>query len=54
MAASADASGTISVEETMRGNHRRHEETISVPNWPSSQHTVSVYFKDYAAKTLRR
>jgi hypothetical protein len=53
MPASPDASGTIAVEETMRGN-RRHEETINVPNWPSDQHTVSVYFKDYAAKALRR
>ena len=50
--ASADASGTIPVEETMRGN-RRHAETINVPNWPSDQHTVTVYFKDYAAKEFR-
>ena len=43
-------SGTIALAETMRGN-RRHQETINVPNWPSDEHVVSVYFKDYAAKT---
>lgn len=48
-----DASGTIAVEETMRGK-RRHRETINVPNWPSDNHGVSVYFKDYAAKAYRR
>ena len=52
MPASPDASGTIAVEETMRGN-RRHAETINVPNWPSDQHTVSVFFRDYAAKEFR-
>src|SRR3712207_5137005 len=34
---SPDASGTIAIEETMRGK-RRHRETINVPNWPSDQH----------------
>ncbi len=52
-AASPDASGTIPVSETMRGN-RRHEETINVPNWASDQDFVSVYFKDYAAKAFQR
>jgi hypothetical protein len=46
--ASPDASGTITVKETMRGSG--HEETINVPNWPSDQHTVSVYFRDYVAE----
>jgi hypothetical protein len=45
--ASPDASGTIAVKETMRGSG--HEETVNVPNWPSSQHSVSVYFRDYVA-----
>jgi hypothetical protein len=49
MPASPDASGTISVRETMRGN-RRHSVTTNVPSWPSGAHTVSVYFKDYPAK----
>jgi hypothetical protein len=48
--ASPDASGTIAVKETMRG--AGHEETINVPDWPSNQHTVSVYFRDYVAKTF--
>jgi hypothetical protein len=48
--ASPDASGTIAVRETMRGSG--HEETINVPNWPSSQHTVSVYFRDYVAEAF--
>lgn len=47
--ASPDASGTIAVEETMR-DPGGHEETINVPNWPSDQHAVSVYFKDYVAE----
>jgi hypothetical protein len=46
MPASSDASGTISVTETVRASGG-HTETINVPNWRSDQHTVSVYFKDY-------
>ena len=46
MPASSDASGTISVTETVRASGG-HTETINVPNWASDQHTVSVYFKDY-------
>lgn len=53
MAASPDASGSIEVKETMRepGGFKR---TINVPDWPSDQHTVSVYFKDYAAKAFKK
>jgi hypothetical protein len=51
--ASADASGTVAVTETMRGN-RRHSVTTNVPNWPAVAHTNSVYFKDYPAKAYRR
>ena len=53
MPASPDASGSIEVEETMRGN-RPHVETINVPNWPSGADTVSVYFRDYVAKEYKR
>ena len=49
---SPDASGTVAVTETMRGN-RRHTITTNVPNWPAGAHTVSVYFKDYAAKAYK-
>ena len=52
MAASPDASGTIAVTETMRGN-RRHSITTNVPNWPSAGDTISVFFKDYPAKAYR-
>jgi pimeloyl-ACP methyl ester carboxylesterase len=48
--ASPDASGTVAVKETMRSSG--HVETINVPNWPSDQHTSSVYFRDYVAKTF--
>ena len=47
---SPDASGSVAVKETMRGSG--HVETINVPNWPSDQHTSSVYFRDYVAKTF--
>jgi hypothetical protein len=49
--ASPDASGTIAVKETMR-EPGGQVKTTNVPNWPSSEHTVSVYFKDYAAKSF--
>jgi hypothetical protein len=45
-----DASGTVTVTETMRGSG--HEETINVPDWPSDHHTVSVYFRDYVAEAF--
>jgi pimeloyl-ACP methyl ester carboxylesterase len=51
--ASPDASGTIAVEETMR-DPGGQQKTTNVPNWPSSEDTVSVYFKDYAAAEYRR
>lgn len=44
--ASADASGTIAVKETVRSSGGKTR-TINVPNWPSDQNGVSVYFKDY-------
>lgn len=50
--ASPNASGTITVRETMRGN-RRHTVTTRVPNWPAVGDTISVYFKDYPAKRYR-
>jgi hypothetical protein len=49
--ASSDASGTISITETVRGTGG-HTETINLPNWPSDQHTVSIYFKDYLAASF--
>jgi hypothetical protein len=53
MPASPDASGSIEVRETMRdpGGFKR---IINVPDWPSDQHTVSVYFKDYEAKAFKK
>jgi hypothetical protein len=53
LAASPDASDTISVKETMRKPHG-HTQTTNVPNWPSDQHSVSVYFKDYEAKAFKK
>ena len=53
MQSSPDASGTITVKEKMR-KPRAHTEKINVPDWPSDAHTVSVYFKDYAAKKYRK
>jgi len=53
MPASADASGTIAVRETMRVPHS-FTRTTNVPDWPSDQHTVSVYFKDYQAKVFKK
>ena len=51
MPASSDASGTISVEETVRASGG-HTETINVPNWPSDQHTISILFRDYIRSTF--
>jgi hypothetical protein len=53
MAASPDAGGTIAVTERMRAP-RPQTETIKVPDWPSDEHTVSVFFKDYDAKRYER
>ena len=53
MPSSPDASGKIAVTEQMRAP-RPQTETINVPNWPSDQHTVSVYFKDYDAKAYKK
>jgi hypothetical protein len=53
LAASPDASGKIAVKETMRKPHG-HTQTTNVPNWPSDQHSVSVYFKDYEAKAFKK
>jgi len=55
MPASADHSGTISVEETMRGRRQRpHSVITNVPNWPSDTDTASVFFRDYPALAYRR
>ncbi|MFB4420971.1 hypothetical protein C5F59_007750 [Streptomyces sp. QL37] len=43
--ADPQARGAIPVTETMRG--AGVDETITVPNWPSDRHTVSLLFKDY-------
>ena len=51
--ASPDASGTVPVTETIRGN-RRHTVTTNVPDWPAIGHTVSVFFKDYPAKAYEK
>ncbi len=53
MPSSPDASGRIAVTEKMRAP-RAQTETINVPNWPSDQHTVSVFFKDYDAKAYKK
>jgi pimeloyl-ACP methyl ester carboxylesterase len=53
MPASPDASGTIAVQSAMRRPHA-HTETINVPDWPSDQHTVSVFFRDYEAEKYRK
>jgi len=53
MPSSPDASGKIAVRQVMR-EPGGHTKTTNVPNWPSSEHTVSVYFKDYAAKSYRK
>ena len=53
MASSPDASGSIAVKETMRKPHA-FTRTTNVPDWPSDAHTVSVYFKDYAAEAFKK
>lgn len=44
--ASADHSGTIKVAEKSR-EPIGHVRVTNIPNWPSSDHSVSVYFKNY-------
>ena len=51
--ASPDASGTVAVTETMRAPHAQTQ-TTNVPDWPSDEHSVSVYFKDYDAKAYKK
>ena len=53
MPSSPDAKGKIAVRQVMR-EPGGHTKTTNVPNWPSSEHTVSVYFKDYAARSYRK
>ena len=53
MPASPDASGTIAVKETMR-DPGGQVKTTNVPNWPSSEHNITVNFKDYAAKSFTK
>ena len=50
--ASADHSGTIKVTERMRDSNG-HFKVTNIPNWPSSNHQTSVYFKDYPALTYK-
>ncbi|WP_040338957.1 alpha/beta fold hydrolase [Candidatus Blastococcus massiliensis] len=47
--ASADADGTITVTNLPRGDADRPQ-TLVTPNWPSSEHTVSLVFSDWAAR----
>ena len=53
MPSSPDADGSIAVDNEMR-KPRGHEVTTNVSDWPSDQHTVSVYFKDYKAKAFKK
>ncbi len=46
LAASEDAGGVITVTNIPRGDTDLPQ-TINVPNWPSSNHSVSVVFTDY-------
>ena len=47
MPSSIDASGTITITNVPRGDSTA-EQTINVPNWPSSGHVITVVFADYA------
>lgn len=51
--ASADAGKTIRVVQRMRDSNG-HSTVTNIPNWPSSDHSVSVYLKDYSALTYKR
>jgi len=44
--ASPDGSGTITVSNLPRGDATRTQ-TLNVPNWPSSEHAVTVTFTDW-------
>jgi hypothetical protein len=46
MPASDAADGTITVTNFPRGD-RDEPQTLNVPNWPSSGHSISVVFTDY-------
>jgi pimeloyl-ACP methyl ester carboxylesterase len=46
MPASDAGEGTITVTNTPRGD-TDHPQTLNVPNWPSSGHSISVMFADY-------
>ena len=48
--ASPDGSGTITVTNLPRGDAARPQ-TLNVPNWPSSEHSVSVVFTDWEVDT---
>ncbi|MBN1094387.1 alpha/beta fold hydrolase [Blastococcus sp. TML/M2B] len=45
--AAPDASGTVTARNLPRGDAARPQ-TLNVPNWPSSGHTVSLVFADWA------
>jgi pimeloyl-ACP methyl ester carboxylesterase len=45
--ASPDADGTVTARNLPRGDADRPQ-TLNVPNWPSSGHTVSLVFADWA------
>ena len=45
--ASPDADGTLTARNLPRGDAGRPQ-TLNVPNWPSSGHTVSLVFADWA------
>ncbi len=44
--ADADAAGTITVTNIPRGD-TEHPQVLNVPNWPSSDHSISVVFTDH-------
>ncbi|WP_119727544.1 alpha/beta fold hydrolase [Thermomonospora amylolytica] len=46
--ASANASGTVTLETVQRGGTGRAVR-LAIPNWPSSSHTVTVNFNDHAS-----
>lgn len=46
MSASGDRQKTITVTNVPRGDTKLPQ-TIAVPNWPSSEHSISVVFTDY-------
>ena len=46
LVAAADARGTITVTNIPRGD-TEHPQVLNVPNWPSSDHSISVVFTDH-------